>query len=92
MVDTGAGAKNIFNQAEKILIEDMHHQAHGYFGLIGIGNVGNKVLPKPLVVSDLKNLARNAQEVQNLYDNLSLDMIDKVIEGLKKTLNKPRLH
>ena len=51
MVDTGTGAKNLFRQVDQIQIADMHHQAHGYFGLIGLGNVGNKVLPNPLILS-----------------------------------------
>ena len=42
MVDTGAGANKIFRQVYYIKIADMKHKAHGYFGLIGIGNVGNK--------------------------------------------------
>ena len=51
MVDTGAGVNNIFRWVEKIHIADIHHQAHAYFGLIGIGNVGNQVLTNPLVIS-----------------------------------------
>ena len=54
MLETDAGANNIFRQVEQIQIADMHHQAHGYFGLLGIGNVGNNALPNPLVVSALK--------------------------------------
>ena len=67
---------------------------HGYFGLLGIGNVVNKVLPNPLVVSALKNLANNAQEVQNLYDKVVLDMIADSNEGPIKYiyLKKLRLH
>ena len=53
MVETGAGPNNIFSQVEKINILDIYNKAHGYFGLQGIGNVGNNVLPNPLVVSDL---------------------------------------
>ena len=75
MVDTGAGANNIFWQVENIHISDMHHQSHGYFGLPGIENVGNQVLPKPLVVSYLPSLSKNAQEVQNFYDRLRSYMI-----------------
>ena len=59
MVDTGACPNNVFRQVEKIQISDMHHQAHGYLGLLGIGNVGNQFLPKPLVVSSLQNLSNN---------------------------------
>ena len=36
MVDTGAGAKKIFQAIEQIQIPYMNHQAHGCFGLIGI--------------------------------------------------------
>ena len=36
MVDTSAGAKNIFWQVEQIHIADIRHQEHGYFGLMGI--------------------------------------------------------
>ena len=66
MVDTITGANKIFQQVEKIQIADMHHQAHEYFGLLGMVNVVNQVLPNSLVVSALKNLANNSQEVKNL--------------------------
>ena len=39
MLDTGAGAKNIFSQVEQPQISDMHTQAYGSFGLKGIGGV-----------------------------------------------------
>ena len=68
MLETDAGANNIFRQVEQIQIADMYHQAHGYFRLLGIGNVGNNVLPNPLVVSALKKVAGSVQEVQNVYD------------------------
>ena len=64
MVDTGAGQKDIFRHIEQIDIADIHHQAHGYFELIGIGNVGNKFLLNPLVLSALKKLYQNPQEVK----------------------------
>ena len=64
MVDTGSGTNKIFQQVEKIQISDMHHQAHVYFGLLGIENFGNKVFPKPVIVSALKNLYNNTQDVQ----------------------------
>ena len=84
---------NIFRQGEQIQISDIHHQAHGYFGLLGIGNVVN-ILPDPLVVSSLRNLSNNTQEVQNLYTRVSSDMISKSIEvSITKTyLKKIRLH
>ena len=58
MVDTGAGAKNIFFQLEQIQISDMHHQEYVYYGLLVIHNVVNQVLPNPLWVSDIQNLAK----------------------------------
>ena len=66
MVQTGAGANNIFMHVEHIQLADIHHQSHGYFGLAGIINVSN-----PLAVSDLLNLATIAQEVKNLYDRIA---------------------
>ena len=51
MVDTCADENSIFSQVEQIRISDMHRKEHGYFGLPGIVNVGNKVLPNPLLVS-----------------------------------------
>ena len=71
----------------------MHHQSHGYFGLIGIGNVGNKSLPNTLVLSDLQNLSGSTQEVQKFYVRLRSDMIAKSIEGsiTKKYPKKLRL-
>ena len=47
MIYTGAGSNNIFMQVEKIQISDMQHQSHVYFGLLGIENVGNKLLQNP---------------------------------------------
>ena len=58
----------------------MHHQAHGYFGLIGIVNVGNKVLPNYLVVSDLQNLYKDPQRGHTFYHRMRSYMIDKSIE------------
>ena len=55
MVEIGAGTNNIFRQVEHIQLSDTHHQAHGYFVLMGIVNVVN-ILPNTLVVSDLLNL------------------------------------
>ena len=62
MVETGSDANNIFIQVENIHISDMNHQAHGYFGILGIRNDGNEVLTNPLVVSALLNLTGSAQE------------------------------
>ena len=72
----------------------MNHQAHGYFGFIFIGNVGNNLLTNTLVVSALQNLAGSEQEVQNFYARLRSDIIAKEIGGaIKKTyLNKLRIH
>ena len=93
MLDTGKGATSIFRKVEKIQIMDMQHQAHGYFGLPGIRNVGNQVFPKTLVVRALQNLGKNAQELQNLYNRVRPDMIAKAIEGsiTKTFLKKLRL-
>ena len=79
MVDTGAGAKEIFRKVEQIHIVDMHHQEHGYFVLLGIINVGNQVLTNPLVVSAQQNLSNHAQEVQNIYDRTRSEMIANTI-------------
>ena len=49
MVYTGAGAMNIFRQVYQIQFADMHHQAHGYFGLIGIGKFWESCPSKPFV-------------------------------------------
>ena len=57
MEDTGDVANNIFRQVDQINIADINHQSHGDFGLLGIGNVGNRVLTKPLVVRTLQKLA-----------------------------------
>ena len=72
----------------------MHHQQHGYFGLLDIENVENEVLPNSLIVSALTNLAGSSQEVNKLYYRMSSDMIAKSIEGLitKKYFKKLRLH
>ena len=59
MLNTGAGPKNIFRVVEKIPLEEIHNQAHGYFGRIGIGNVGLNPPPRPLSVSDLTHLSDN---------------------------------
>ena len=80
MVGTGAGPKNIFRQIYKIQLAYVHHQAHEYFRLIGIINIGSNVLPDPLLVSDLLNLAGSEQEIQNFYDKVHSDMIAKEID------------
>ena len=71
MVDNCVGAKNILWQVDNIKISDIHHQSHGYFGLLVIWNVVNQVLPNPLVVSALQNLANNAQEVHKFLTRWS---------------------
>ena len=50
MVETVVGSNTIFRQINKIQISDIHYQAHKSFGLMVIGNVGNNLLPNPLVV------------------------------------------
>ena len=72
----------------------MKHQSYGYFGMLGIINVRNKVLPKPLIVSALNNLSGSAQEVQKLYDRVCSDMIAKAINGsiINLSLKTIRIH
>ena len=45
MVEDSVGLKDIFRIVDQIQILDIHYKAHGYFGLIGIGNVGHHPLP-----------------------------------------------
>ena len=86
MVETGVGAKNIFRQIYQIQISGMHHQAHGYFELIDIETVGNKVLPNPLAMSALQKLAGSAQEVKKIHHGVISDMIAKeIVNSLTKT-------
>ena len=70
MIETGSGENNILRQVYKIQIEDTKHQAHGYFGGIGIGNVGNNFLKNPLVVSAQKKLDGSSQQVKTFYDRM----------------------
>ena len=93
MVEIDAGTKNIFRQVDHIQLADIHHQAHGYFGLTGIGNFVN-VLPNSLLVSALLNLSTSAQELQHFYHRLRSDMINKSIWGsISNTyIKKLRLH
>ena len=72
----------------------MHHQAHGYFGLLGIVNVGSNVLTNPLIVSDLHNLSGSAPQVQNLYDRVRSYMITKAINGsiINTYIKKIKVH
>ena len=72
----------------------MHHQAHGYFGLLGIVNVGSNVLTNPLIVSDLQNLSGSAHQVQNLYDRVRSYMIAKAINGsiINTYIKKIKVH
>ena len=88
MVNTGADANNIFRLVEHIMIEDIKNQAHGYFGLQGIGNV-NQILSNPLIVSDITQLAGgNKTKIQNFRD-----MVRSIEESITKTsLKKLRLH
>ena len=60
MVYTGTVEMNIFWQVYHIQIVYIHHQEHGYLGLLGIGNVSNQVLPNALVVSAIQTLSFNA--------------------------------
>ena len=82
MVNTGAGT-NIFRVVENILLEEIQNQAHGYFGLLGIGNFGINLLPIPLTVSYLTHLYENcgtsAIEII-FFDRVRSDIISKAIE------------
>ena len=61
MVETDAGAENIFRVVEKIQLTDIQNQSHGYFGWLG----KDTALPDPLVVSSLTQLAGDgANEIQ----------------------------
>ena len=53
--------------------------AHGYFGLTEIVNFVY-VLPNPMGVSALINLATSAQEAHNLCDRVLSNVIAKAIE------------
>ena len=48
--------------------------------MLCIGNVGNTVLPKPLLVSYLQNLVGDPQQVHNFNDRVRSDMRAKAIE------------
>ena len=54
MLGTAAGPNTFFMVLEKIQLADIKHQSHEYFGLLGIGNVGNNPFPKPFLVSSPK--------------------------------------
>ena len=56
MLEIGAGENDIFRHLQQVQIADMHHQAHGYFGIIGNKNAGNEFLTNPSVVSYPQNL------------------------------------
>ena len=94
MVQTGTVSNNIFRRVYHIQLAYIHHQAHWYFGLTGIGNVGNNVLPKPLLASALLNLSTSAQEVNHFYDKVHSYMISKAVEELitKTYIKKLRIH
>ena len=91
MVDTGIGAKNVFRRLQQIHLVDTNHQANGYFGLLGFGNVGNQVLPNSLVVSTLQKLDKNLQKVQDFYDSVISDMIAKAMEDSITTTSIKKL-
>ena len=66
MSGTDATPKKIFRVVKQIHISDIYHQAHVYFGLIGIVNASINPLPNPLTVSALTNLdGDNEIEVQH---------------------------
>ena len=94
MLETGAGPRNFFRQVYEIHISGIEYQAHGYFGLIGIGNVRNNVLPNLFVSSDPKNLNGDSHQIPNFYVRVSSDMISNAIEGsiIKTSIKKLRLN
>ena len=94
MVETGEGPNKLFRQVEQIHIADIHYQDHEYFVLVVVGNVGNNVLPDPLVVSDLQNLAGDPQQIKQSYDRVCPDIIPKTIyDSITKIyINILRLH
>ena len=94
MVETGGCPKNIFRQVEQIHISYIHYQAHGYFGLLGIGNVGNIVLKNSLVLSYLQKFNGDQPQVHNIYARMRSYMISKSNEVsiTKTSLKKLRLH
>ena len=59
MVNTVTVPKNIFRLVEQIILEEVKSQAHGYFGLIVIGNAVDN-LPIPFTVSSLTQLSDNS--------------------------------
>ena len=69
MAWTNTDVKNIFRLLEHIQISEIQEQAHGYFGLLGNGNVIDP-LPIPLKVSYLTHLSYNdiakATEIKNV--------------------------
>ena len=81
MVGTCEGTKDISRKVDHIQIAYMYHQAHGYFVLLDIGNIGNQGLPNPLLVSVLKNYPKIHRKYKNLYERLRSHMISKKIEG-----------
>ena len=66
MVKNGAGARNIFSVVEQIHLAYMHIQVYGYFELKGIGSL-HQVLPNPLTVSALKQLAGGNENETKKY-------------------------
>ena len=56
MVNTGTGANKIFRVVKYMILEDIQNILYGYFLVQVIGNV-NKILPNPLTVSALTQLA-----------------------------------
>ena len=56
MIVTATGAKNIFRVVEQIPLEEIKNQAHGYFGLLLIGNDVSP-LPISLKVSSITILS-----------------------------------
>ena len=60
MAQNGSDKRNIFWKVDQKNIADIHVQSFGYFALQGIGNI-NQVLPNPLEVQVLLNIATTPQ-------------------------------
>ena len=98
MLGTDDGPRNIFRVVEQIKFLKIQKQAHIYFRLLGIGNMGIVALPISLSVFPQTHLSDNhaasTMEIQNFYDRIRSDMISKGIEGsiTKTYLKKLRFH
>ena len=58
----------------------MHLHMFVYFGMRQIRNV-NTAFPNPPQVSDIQNLVKSQQKIDNCHDRVRSDMIYKASEG-----------